>query len=120
MLWATLWALVLGFVLSGAVQSFVSRTERQRSLGDHRPVTLARSSSNEDHTGYAVRLLRSSGLVPAGEDGRGVSNSLSPTSRRPCANTASDNSSPSATPTPTAEAVTGPPGTIPDEQTARW
>ncbi len=44
MFWATLWALVLGFVLSGAVQSFVSRTEMQRSLGDHRPVTLARSS----------------------------------------------------------------------------
>ena len=44
MFWQTLWALVLGFVLSGAVQAFVSRTEMQRSLGDHRPVTLAKSS----------------------------------------------------------------------------
>ena len=26
MFWETLWALVLGFVLSGAVQAFVSRT----------------------------------------------------------------------------------------------
>ncbi len=40
MFWATLWALVLGFTLSGAVQAFVSRAEMRRSLGDHRPVTL--------------------------------------------------------------------------------
>lgn len=44
MFWATLWALVLGFTLSGAVQAFVSRAEMRRSLGDHRPVTLAKSS----------------------------------------------------------------------------
>ena len=44
MFWDTLWALVLGFALSGAVQAFVSRTEMQRVLGDHRPVTLAKSS----------------------------------------------------------------------------
>ena len=44
MFWETLWALVLGFVLSGAVQAFVSRTEMRSALGDHRPVTLARSS----------------------------------------------------------------------------
>ena len=44
MFWATLWALVLGFALSGAVQAFVSRTEMRRSLGDHRPATLAKSS----------------------------------------------------------------------------
>jgi hypothetical protein len=44
MFWATLWALVLGFALSGAVQAFVSRAEMRRSLGDHRPVTLAKSS----------------------------------------------------------------------------
>ena len=44
MLWDTLWALVLGFTLSGAVQAFVSRGEMQRVLGDHRPRTLARSS----------------------------------------------------------------------------
>ena len=44
MFWETLWALVLGFALSGAVQAFVSRTEMRRSLGDHRPATLAKSS----------------------------------------------------------------------------
>ena len=44
MFWETLWALVLGFGLSGAVQAFVSRTEMRRSLGDHRPATLVKSS----------------------------------------------------------------------------
>jgi uncharacterized protein len=44
MFWATLWALVLGFALSGAVQAFVSRREMQRSLGDHRPASVARAS----------------------------------------------------------------------------
>jgi uncharacterized protein len=44
MFWETLWALVLGFALSGAVQAFVSRTEMQQALGDHKPTTLAKSS----------------------------------------------------------------------------
>ena len=44
MLWDTLWALVLGFDLSGAVQAFVSRDVMQRHLGDHRPATVARAS----------------------------------------------------------------------------
>src|ERR1700759_3444471 len=44
MFWQTLWALVLGFALSGAVQAFVSRAEMRRALGDHRPVTLAKAS----------------------------------------------------------------------------
>ncbi len=44
MFWETLWALVLGFALSGAVQAFVSRAEMQRALGDHRPATIARAS----------------------------------------------------------------------------
>ena len=44
MFWATLWALILGFTLSGIVQSFVSRAEMQRMLGDHRPRTIVRSS----------------------------------------------------------------------------
>jgi hypothetical protein len=43
MFWQTLWALVLGFTLSGAVQAFVSRDEMQRALGDHRPRTMARA-----------------------------------------------------------------------------
>ena len=44
MFWETLWALVLGFALSGAVQAFVSRGEMRKALGDHRPATLAKSS----------------------------------------------------------------------------
>ena len=44
MLWETLWALVLGFTLSGAVQAFVSRGEMQRALGDHRPRTIVKTS----------------------------------------------------------------------------
>ncbi len=44
MFWETLWALVLGFALSGAVQAFVSRAEMQRALGDHRPATVAKAS----------------------------------------------------------------------------
>ena len=44
MFWDTLWALVLGFGLAGAVQAFVSRQAMQRHLGDHRPATVARAS----------------------------------------------------------------------------
>jgi uncharacterized membrane protein YraQ (UPF0718 family)/YHS domain-containing protein len=44
MFWETLWALVLGFGLSGAVQAFVSRGQMQRTMGDHGPGALARSS----------------------------------------------------------------------------
>lgn len=44
MFWQTLWALVLGFTLSGAVQAFVSRNQMRTALGDHRPKTLAKAS----------------------------------------------------------------------------
>ncbi|HZQ76067.1 MAG TPA: permease [Acidimicrobiia bacterium] len=44
MFWETLWALVVGFGLSGAVQAFVSKEEMQRVLGDHRPRTILRAS----------------------------------------------------------------------------
>ncbi len=44
MFWETLWALVVGFGLSGAVQAFVSRDEMRRSIGDHRPSTVAKAS----------------------------------------------------------------------------
>jgi len=44
MFWETLWPLVLGFGLSGAVQSLVSRDAMRRSLGDHRPAAVARAS----------------------------------------------------------------------------
>lgn len=44
MFWETLWALVLGFGLSGAVQAFVSRREMERVMGDHRPAAVARAT----------------------------------------------------------------------------
>jgi hypothetical protein len=44
MLWETLWALVLGFGLSGAVQAFVSRSEMGRLLGRAGPREIARAS----------------------------------------------------------------------------
>ena len=45
MFWDTLWALVLGFGLSGAVQAFVSREAMQRQLGDHRPAAVSRATA---------------------------------------------------------------------------
>jgi uncharacterized membrane protein YraQ (UPF0718 family)/YHS domain-containing protein len=44
MFWETLWPLVLGFGLSGAVQAFASRASLQRQLGNHRPAAVARAS----------------------------------------------------------------------------
>jgi uncharacterized protein len=44
MFWETLWPLVLGFGLSGAVQAFVSRESMQRQLGGHGPASVARAS----------------------------------------------------------------------------
>jgi uncharacterized membrane protein YraQ (UPF0718 family)/YHS domain-containing protein len=44
MFWETLWALILGFTLSGAVQAFVSKDEMQRVLGDNRPRAVARAA----------------------------------------------------------------------------
>jgi uncharacterized membrane protein YraQ (UPF0718 family)/YHS domain-containing protein len=44
MFWETLWPLVLGFGLSGAVQAFVSHESMQRSMGDHRPAAVTRAS----------------------------------------------------------------------------
>ncbi len=44
MFWVTLWPLVLGFGLSGAVQSFVSRDAMQRRLGNHRAPAVVRAS----------------------------------------------------------------------------
>jgi uncharacterized membrane protein YraQ (UPF0718 family)/YHS domain-containing protein len=45
MFWETLWPLVLGFGLSGAVQAFVSRESMRRRLGDHRPPAVARATA---------------------------------------------------------------------------
>lgn len=44
MFWDTLWALALGFTLSGAVQAFVSRRAMQRHLGDRGPASIGRAS----------------------------------------------------------------------------
>ncbi|HVM63512.1 MAG TPA: permease [Acidimicrobiales bacterium] len=45
MFWETLWPLVLGFALSGAVQAFVPRRRMERVLGDHGPGAVARASA---------------------------------------------------------------------------
>jgi uncharacterized protein len=44
MFWATLWPLVLGFTLSGAVQAFVSRASMQSAMGNHGPASVTRAS----------------------------------------------------------------------------
>ncbi len=44
MFWETLWALVLGFWLSGAVQAFVPRGQMHRVMGRPGPAALIRSS----------------------------------------------------------------------------
>ncbi len=45
MFWVTLWPLVLGFGLAGAVQAFVSRDAMQRRLGNHRARSVVRASA---------------------------------------------------------------------------
>lgn len=44
MFWATLWALILGFGLSGAVQAFVPRAEMERWLGRRGPHEIGRAT----------------------------------------------------------------------------
>jgi uncharacterized membrane protein YraQ (UPF0718 family) len=44
MFWETLWPLIFGFALSGAVQAFVSRAQMRRVMGDHQPAAVARAS----------------------------------------------------------------------------
>src|SRR5271154_6643736 len=44
MFWETLWALVLGFGLSGAVQAFVSRADKDRRLGRSGTSGISRAS----------------------------------------------------------------------------
>jgi uncharacterized protein len=44
MFWETLWALVLGFTLSGAVQAFVSKETMLKKLGNHGPRSVVRAS----------------------------------------------------------------------------
>ena len=44
MFWETLWALVLGFGLSGAVQAFVPKEQMERVMGDHGPAAVTRAT----------------------------------------------------------------------------
>ena len=44
MFWETLWPLILGFGLSGAVQAFVSRDRMEKVMGNHRPRAVSRAS----------------------------------------------------------------------------
>jgi uncharacterized membrane protein YraQ (UPF0718 family)/YHS domain-containing protein len=44
MFWVTLWPLILGFALSGAVQAFARRDTMQRRLGSRRPAAVLRAS----------------------------------------------------------------------------
>ena len=70
MFWETLWALVLGFTLAGAVQSFVSRAEMQKAMGDHRPRTIVRTSllgAASSSCSYAASALAKS-LFQRGAD----------------------------------------------------
>ncbi len=70
MFWETLWALVLGFTLAGAVQSFVSRSQMERAMGDHRPRTVLRTSllgAASSSCSYAASALAKS-LFQRGAD----------------------------------------------------
>jgi uncharacterized protein len=44
MFWETLWALILGFALSGAVQAFVSKDQLERVMGRRDAASVARAS----------------------------------------------------------------------------
>src|ERR1700732_2109565 len=63
MTWEVLWALILGFALSGAVQALVSKEQMRRLLPDDSPRTLAiatRSGAASASCSYAsVALARS-------------------------------------------------------------
>jgi uncharacterized membrane protein YraQ (UPF0718 family)/YHS domain-containing protein len=70
MFWETLWPLVLGFGLSGAVQAFVSREALQRKLGNHRPLAIVRASvygSVSSSCSYAASAMAKS-LFAKGAD----------------------------------------------------
>lgn len=70
MFWATLWALIFGFTLSGAVQAFVSRHEMQKAMGDHRPGTVLRTGllgAASSSCSYAATALAKS-LFQRGAD----------------------------------------------------
>src|SRR6266508_2940184 len=63
MTWEVLWALILGFALSGAVQAVVSKRQMTRLLPDHSPRSLAVASglgaASSSCSYAAVALARS-------------------------------------------------------------
>ncbi len=70
MFWETLWALVLGFMLSGAVQAFVSKDQMRRRLGGHGPASVARASGYgmvSSSCSYAASAMTKS-LITKGAD----------------------------------------------------
>ena len=66
MFWETLWALVLGFGLSGAVQAFVSRGQMQRVMGRRGPAALARADPRKTPARGAIHWPGGCASVPAG------------------------------------------------------
>jgi uncharacterized protein len=70
MFWETLWPLILGFGLAGAVQAFVSRESMQRKMGDHRPAAVGRAAGYgmvSSSCSYAATAMARS-LVSKGAD----------------------------------------------------
>ncbi|HET8990140.1 MAG TPA: permease [Acidimicrobiales bacterium] len=70
MFWETLWALTLGFLLSGAVQAFVSKDQMRRRLGGHSPANVARASGYgmvSSSCSYAASAMTKS-LITKGAD----------------------------------------------------
>src|SRR4030081_718185 len=71
MTWGILWALILGFALSGAVQAVVSKQEMRRLLPDDSPRALAVAAglgAASSSCSYAsVALARSLFLKPASD-----------------------------------------------------
>ena len=70
MFWETLWPLVLGFGLAGAVQAFVSRDSMRRRLGNHRAPAVLRASGYgmvSSSCSYAASAMAKS-LIAKGAD----------------------------------------------------
>jgi uncharacterized protein len=70
MFWETLWPLVLGFGLAGAVQAFVSRAALRQRMGDHRAPAVLRASGYgmvSSSCSYAASAMAKS-LIAKGAD----------------------------------------------------
>ena len=70
MFFDTFWALVLGFAISGAIQAFTSRQKALASLGNHKPITIAKASflgAISSSCSYAASAISKS-LIEKGAD----------------------------------------------------